>query len=245
MFNILQWRLFIYFWHSAKLVFHCFFASPISAKMRFTLSGTSPLNSTYTNESGKAIYKVSTPRVLMGHTTTVSRILPPELLGGDGFEERFGHLATIKYLVGRSIINYGGEEIKTGDHFKKVGTLWRYVTVSTQLPYSVNEYDGSGIKRVLDPTGRPINGAFVEIGVVRLVPRFTLSTVVNELDTRQFVRDDGEEAILAKFLDKTLGIIGPASAASLEIFPAGEDIMDYIFVTFLYVEKVRRDRKKG
>lgn len=68
---------------------------------------------------------------------------------------------------------------------------------------------------------------------------------MNEFDTRQFVRDDGEETVLAKFLDRTLGIIGPASPASFEIFPAGEEIMDYIFVTFLYVEKVRRDRKKG
>lgn len=94
--------------------------------MRFTLSEKSPLNSIYTNESGKAIYKVSTPRVLAGHTTTVSRILPSDLLGGDdGLEERFGHLATIKHSVGSAIISYGGEEIKTGDHFKKVGALWR------------------------------------------------------------------------------------------------------------------------
>jgi len=177
--------------------------------MRFALSGTSPLNSIYTNESGKAIYKVSTPRVLTGHTTTVSRILPSDLLGGDdGLEERFGHLATIKHLVGRSIINYGGEEIKTGDHFKKVGTLWR--------DKSCTGPDGKAYKwRIRRHWGC------------------------------EFVCDDGEEAVLAKFLDKTLGIIGPACPASLEIFPAGEEIMDYIFVTFLYVEKVRRDRKKG
>jgi len=166
------------------------------------------LNSVYTNESGQAVYKASTPRVLTGHTTTVSRVLPPDLPGGDGLEERFGHLATIKHFVGRAIISYGGAEIKTGDHFKKVGALWRDKACTGP--------DGKAYKwRIRRHWGC------------------------------EFVRDDGEEAVLAKFLDKKLGIIGPASPASLEIFPAGDEIMDYIFVMFLYVEKVRRDRKKG
>ncbi|KDR81208.1 hypothetical protein GALMADRAFT_116239 [Galerina marginata CBS 339.88] len=178
--------------------------------MRFTLAGPSPLHSNYINESGKVIYKVSTPRAFIVHTTTVSRVLPSDLPGGgDGLEERFGHLATNKHLIGRSIISYGGEEIKTGDHFKKVGTsLW-------------------GDKACTGPDGKAYKWR------------------IRRYSGCEFVRDDGEEAVLAKFLDNTFRITGPSFPTSLEIFPAGEEIMDYIFVTFLYVEKIRRDRTKG
>lgn len=178
--------------------------------MRFTLSAKSPLNSIYTNESGEAIYKVTTPQVLTGRTSTISRVLPSDLTGGDhdGQDNRFGHLATIRYYVGKADINFGGEEINTNEHFNKAGLLWR--------DKSCTGPDGKAYKWRI----RRYWGC-------------------------EFCREDDDETVIARFLDRTLGVIGPARQASLEIFPAGEEIMDYIFVTFIFVEKIRRDRKKG
>lgn len=163
--------------------------------MRFSLSGPSPLNATYTNTSGQAIYKTSTPRVLIGHTTTISRVLPadlPQHAGGSSAsdqvhlqsqeEGRFGHLATVRHFVGRSVISYGGEEIKSGEHFKKVGPLWRCVfhSVDYYVLYLISWiYLDIGnlleIKPVQALMGRPTNGLSAHTWDVRYVRPLSIS----------------------------------------------------------------------
>jgi hypothetical protein len=53
--------------------------------------------------------------------------------------------------------------------------------------------------------------------------------------------DDGSKTIVARFHDSTLGIIGKKRKASLEILPAGTHIIDQIVITFLYMDKLRKD----
>jgi hypothetical protein len=50
---------------------------------------------------------------------------------------------------------------------------------------------------------------------------------------------------VARFHRKSLGIFRKARKASLEIFPTGEHIVDAIMVTFIYVEKLRKDRERA
>jgi hypothetical protein len=56
--------------------------------------------------------------------------------------------------------------------------------------------------------------------------------------------NDAAKTPVALFHPKCFGIIGKKRPAYLEIFPAGEDIMDTILPTFLYVEKMRKDRER-
>ncbi|KAJ3520941.1 hypothetical protein NMY22_g12524 [Coprinellus aureogranulatus] len=57
--------------------------------------------------------------------------------------------------------------------------------------------------------------------------------------------NDGTDTHVAKFHRKHLGIVGTARPATLEIFPAGEHMVDLIVVTLVYIEKLRRDRDRS
>ena len=52
-----------------------------------------------------------------------------------------------------------------------------------------------------------------------------------------FVKDSAKTPV-ASFHRRQLGIIGDAGPASLEIFPAGKDMIDLIVVTGVYLEKL-------
>jgi hypothetical protein len=60
---------------------------------------------------------------------------------------------------------------------------------------------------------------------------------------KQLCLDDEESTPVAKFRKKTIAIIGDSHPASLEISPAGVDIIDHIIVTLIYIEKLRNDRE--
>ncbi|KAF9009733.1 hypothetical protein BDQ17DRAFT_1406716 [Cyathus striatus] len=55
-----------------------------------------------------------------------------------------------------------------------------------------------------------------------------------------FLNDDSKTPV-AHFHHKHYGIFRKKRPASLEIFPAGEHMMDLILVTFIYIEKLRVD----
>jgi hypothetical protein len=40
------------------------------------------------------------------------------------------------------------------------------------------------------------------------------------------------------------GLVGQARQARLEIFPGFEHLMDILLITYVYVEKLRKDREK-
>jgi hypothetical protein len=51
---------------------------------------------------------------------------------------------------------------------------------------------------------------------------------------------------VAKFHQKDIISITPnAKRATLEIYPAGEHMVDLIVVTLVYIEKLRRDRERA
>ncbi|KAL0947265.1 hypothetical protein HGRIS_013387 [Hohenbuehelia grisea] len=57
--------------------------------------------------------------------------------------------------------------------------------------------------------------------------------------------NDGSKAVVAKYHRPALGFNTGHSRAYLEIFPLGEGIADYILVTFVYIEKLRKDRERA
>ncbi|KAK1229415.1 hypothetical protein PQX77_007535 [Marasmius sp. AFHP31] len=59
----------------------------------------------------------------------------------------------------------------------------------------------------------------------------------------ELITNDGNKTTLAKSARKGFGLIGKAHPGYLEIFPSGEHMVDEIFVTFIYVEKLRKNKE--
>ncbi|KAG2070039.1 hypothetical protein BDR04DRAFT_1077403 [Suillus decipiens] len=58
-------------------------------------------------------------------------------------------------------------------------------------------------------------------------------------------RDDGSQMEVARFHRATRGIIGKKRKAMLEVSPEVAHMMDTVIMTFIYVEKLRRDKEDG
>ncbi|KAF9009727.1 hypothetical protein BDQ17DRAFT_1235527 [Cyathus striatus] len=56
--------------------------------------------------------------------------------------------------------------------------------------------------------------------------------------------NDGSKTPVAHFHRRHRGFFSKSRPASLEIFPVGQHMMDLIIVTFVYIAKLREDRKK-
>ncbi|ESK82737.1 hypothetical protein Moror_5671 [Moniliophthora roreri MCA 2997] len=59
--------------------------------------------------------------------------------------------------------------------------------------------------------------------------------------TSKLVLNDGTETPVAKFHQSNMGLFEKKRRGVLEIYPPGEHMVDLILVTFVYVEKIRRD----
>jgi len=79
-------------------------------------------------------------------------------------------------------------------------------------------------------------------GMVCTKPRSNHSGSQLTLSSQLFLNDTAKMPV-AVFHRKRLGILRTARPASLEIFPVGEAIADIIIVTFIYMEKMRKDRE--
>jgi len=53
-----------------------------------------------------------------------------------------------------------------------------------------------------------------------------------------YLKDD-PRPLVASYHTRNLGIIGEARPSSFEVYPGGQHMVDLIFVTFLFVERVR------
>jgi len=59
-----------------------------------------------------------------------------------------------------------------------------------------------------------------------------------------YLKDDSRP-LVASYHPRTYGIIGEARPSSFEIHPEGQHMVDLIFVTFIFVERLRIQRKKA
>ena len=95
-------------------------ASQLYANMHLYLSGRSPLNSIFTNESGQVLYKVSSQIKFPARTSTITRIVPND--SPEDMRDKFVHLAQVQHnVVTSAVLRFGGNEIKVKDYFQERG----------------------------------------------------------------------------------------------------------------------------
>ncbi|KAK0475747.1 hypothetical protein IW261DRAFT_455137 [Armillaria novae-zelandiae] len=209
--------------------------------MNFYQTGTGLLDNSYANEAGQVIYKVSTPNKYTDRVTTISHIIPSDReppreedtdLGGAqseevDFRDRFAILGVIDWKVKTSsIMRYKGKEIKASDYLKKKGWGW----------YTKNRvFEG--------PDGKEYTWKMTSTSKVS-----RYNHVIYHTDTGiKLFRNDGSDTPIAKWHIRNRGLFNPAKAkpAYLEIFPEGEHMVDDIFFTFIYVEKIRKENERA
>lgn len=61
----------------------------------------------------------------------------------------------------------------------------------------------------------------------------------------QLVTNDGSKTPIAYFHQKRYGVFGKKRPAFLEITPAGGHMIDVIVYTFVYIEKIRKDKERA
>ncbi|ESK82738.1 hypothetical protein Moror_5672 [Moniliophthora roreri MCA 2997] len=172
------------------------------------------LNSTYTDDTGRVIYKVNTPSTpLVNGSTTISKVLPADTdiprrdSGSDSdSHERFANLGRIDWrTLQSSLIRILDQQMETKQFFRRDG--WSGKLFGRNRVFTAP--DGKEYKWILDP-------------------------LIMEL-----VLNDGNDSLVAKYHRGNMGITEEKRRGVLEIYPAGEHMVDLILVTFVYVEKVR------
>ncbi len=221
------------------------------------------LNNSYANESGQVIYKVSTPNKFSNCVTTVSRIVPsdyepPHVENNElgslqkarseevDFKDRFAPLGYIDWKVfASSVLRYNGTEVKATEYLKKQGWGW-YGRCAIECYFSVSYHtncfvrhrvfkgpDGKGYKWILGASVSKVSGYY---------------HVIFHTDIEiKLVLNDGSETLIAKFHIRNYGVFNRAKArpAYLEILPEGEHMVDVIFFTFVYIEKIRKEKERA
>lgn len=63
----------------------------------------------------------------------------------------------------------------------------------------------------------------------------------------QLILNDGSKTLIARFHRRSLGLFGTKGPrpAYLEIVPGYESMADLIFFTFVYIEKIRKDKERA
>lgn len=74
---------------------------------------------------------------------------------------------------------------------------------------------------------------------------FTRRRTLGAEQTWQLTLNDERKIAVARFHQRSYGVVGKSHKASLEIYPQGEAIVDEILTTFVYVETRRDEREKA
>ncbi|KAK0211829.1 hypothetical protein IW262DRAFT_1280228 [Armillaria fumosa] len=193
--------------------------------MNFYQTGTGLLDNSYANEAGQVIYKVSTPNKYTDRVTTISHIIPSDHEPPrEGDTERGGARL---------------EEVDFRDRFVALGSIEWNVLSSSVMRFKGKEFKPSdflkkqgwgwyGKNRVFEgPDGKEYKWKMTS--------------------TSKLFRNDGSDTPIAKWHIRKCGLFNPGKAmpAYLEVFPEGEHMVDLIFFTFIYVEKIRKDNERA
>ncbi|KAG6861791.1 hypothetical protein C0995_012295 [Termitomyces sp. Mi166 len=191
--------------------------------MHLYLSDHSHLNSVLTNEDGQVLYKIETPHSVGTRTSHITCVVPNGVPRRDeedtaiSMQDKFAYFGQVEHnLIASSVLHFGGDQFETKKYFRK---------------------EGWGI------CGR------TDVEVVR-------HRVFTGIDGREYkwllrsfscklITNDDSNTVVAKFHRESLGIIGEARPASLEIFETGEHMIQEILLTFVYIEKIRKDMERG
>ncbi|KAK0186378.1 hypothetical protein F5146DRAFT_1161148 [Armillaria mellea] len=182
------------------------------------------LNNSYANESGQVIYKVSTPNKFSRRVTTISRILPPEHPPREDTDLRGAR----------------SEEVDFQDRFVTLGYIDWKVFVSSVLRFNGTEVKATEYLRKQGWGFYGRNRVFT--GPDGKEYKWILGASISKL-----VLNDKSETLIAKYHTRKLGLFSPAKArpAYLEITPEGVHMVDDIFFTFIYIEKLRQEEERN
>ncbi|KAF9494398.1 hypothetical protein BDN71DRAFT_1448929 [Pleurotus eryngii] len=202
--------------------------SPRTASMKLYLSRNSPLNATLVDDLGQELYYIHTPWKLSGRTTTITK--------ADKELEAFVKFGGLLISDSKSDIS-PSDDLSTRGQPELAQIHWRCIG-SSRLNFGGFERDiheylvRSGFmgwyRTFTAPDGRSY--------------RWTMGFNYPELYT-----NDEHRRPIARFHRRRLSIPGicKGRAPHLEILPDGEQIADAIVMTFVYVEKRRRDCEKA
>ncbi|KAK7436905.1 hypothetical protein VKT23_018925 [Stygiomarasmius scandens] len=247
------------------------------------------LNNTYYDESSRIVYKVHTPNVFIGGTTTITKFLSSaedpslaiieteleqpdkDFTSDEEYEQSLrANGTTGSELVpmnneasGSRISLVGDEPISPSDvqfqsplpspglragsdanhQFVYIAQIDWKVLKSSRLRFDFG--DGKEVlakdffrKETWGPYGRHR----VFKGSDGADYKWILGTFTPEL-----IKDDSSKTPIAKFHRRDLGILSKSkkSPAYLEIYAEGEHIVDEIFSTFVYIERLRKKKERA
>ncbi|KDQ23063.1 hypothetical protein PLEOSDRAFT_1068135 [Pleurotus ostreatus PC15] len=184
--------------------------------MKLLLNSRRQRNCTLALEDGQAIYKITTPFKVTGRVTTILRVVPSAKDKHDDADL----------------------DARLQDKFAHLAEIeWQYIK-SSRLRFRGDDIDTGTLFRKfgLGPYGR--HRAFTAPDGREYV--WKMGMWASELYV-----NDGSDTTVACFHGSSIGFLSPTRDAYLEIYPEGRHIKDVIVMTFIYVEKLRRDKKQA
>ncbi|KAK7442480.1 hypothetical protein VKT23_016077 [Stygiomarasmius scandens] len=258
------------------------------------------LNNTYTDDSGRVIYKVRTSS-FVGGTTTISKVLHPTNPEPAGSSSAFRSAITVEYpqqldkgslsdeeyematiavesetttsgLRFRGRRNSGGSEsrVSIGDDETLVDTS---SGTGPRSPGTPNQQEGSSDMRNLPfEYIAQIDWKFFKSSKFRFgdgkevlakdffrkeswgcYGRHRVFTASDGVEYKWILgawvpslrTNDADKTPVAYFHRRKLGIFSKSEPAYLEIYPAGEHMVNEIVTTFVYIEKIRKEKERA
>ncbi|KIY64560.1 hypothetical protein CYLTODRAFT_358225 [Cylindrobasidium torrendii FP15055 ss-10] len=173
------------------------------------------IRSTYSTSDGEVLYKAETPRSATYRTTSILRLLPPDIPSSNtkASDSKYGLIASIDWKTGTKppVIRYGGQEFEADDFLRMDGTRGA---------------DGSRPRVLIAPDGKEYMWR-------------------NEEYEAQLITYDEKREVVAQFHRQQFGIFHKKCPARLEVTPEGEEILDIVLVTFIFIEKIRLGSTMG
>ncbi|KAL0947775.1 hypothetical protein HGRIS_013851 [Hohenbuehelia grisea] len=184
--------------------------------MQFTLSNSVPLNTVFTDEDGQPTYKVQTPFKLFGDKkTTISRVAHTHSISsGDGKKAQKDDERYIQIAE----IDWKADVSQS---------TFKYREKEMAIGDYFNKYKQGwrGKDRIFNgPDGQDY--------------RWRISASNAELTAQ-----DPSRTPIARYEPEQPNLVSKTKKATLEIYPEGEHMVDTIVVSFVYMEKIRKDRE--
>ncbi|KAF9009723.1 hypothetical protein BDQ17DRAFT_1348727 [Cyathus striatus] len=242
--------------------------------LRLYLSSMTPLNSLYSTEDKRVLYKVTSSKTLWSRLVVIERITP-----GSQPTQDEKHFLNVKTFQKRRLASRLGELPELLDTPPRAGS------VTFMDPPSRASLESRAVSRI--GSGSPLlypsmDGATDEPLAKLKFPMFKSARIQfkgSSIDptklfsqqgwswfgkTHIFIAPDGRQykwslgrrapqlslndatqAPVARFRPSRKGFLcfGKETPGILQIYPAGMHIIDLVFMTFIYVEKIRRRRE--
>ncbi|KAI3608170.1 hypothetical protein WG66_006527 [Moniliophthora roreri] len=168
------------------------------------------LNATYADDAGRVIYKVKTSS-LVHRSTTISKVLPQDI----------------------DIPRRNSDPNDSQERFAHLARIdWGVQSTSIHLLDQLME-----TRQFLRKEPK-----FFTRNRIFTAPDGKEYKWILGSHTSQLIQYDGKDTVthVAKYHRGNLGITSEKRKGALEIYPAGEHMVDLILATFLFIEKARR-----